>query len=194
MSHSAPVSKDPRSPSASGSKKTYTIKHVAAGTLGTVIPNQIFTEAGPPPLKSAPARVSFSRTNVPLSPGKKATITVTFTAPPYDPSWPVYSGWVVVEAEGLTRRISYTGVAGKLRDKQVVDNTADYFGVKLPAIADGTGDFVNPSRQNTTYTFKNGDQPMLVWRLAFGTPRIHVHLVSSTTTVKSTLSARKRSL
>jgi hypothetical protein len=145
-------------------KKTYFIKHVAAGTLGTIIPGQIFAEAGPAPLKSRSAKVAFSRTKVVLSPGKKATIECTFTAPPFDRSWPIYSGWIVVEGDTTKRRIAYMGLAGKLRDKQVVDNTADYFGVNLPGLADGEGYFVDPSVHNTTYTFRGTDLPLIAFR------------------------------
>ncbi len=57
--------------------------------------------------------------------------------------------------------MSYIGLGASLKDKQVLDNTDQFFGVKIPMLLNSTGDAqLGP----TNYTFAQDDVPTIAWR------------------------------
>ncbi|KAG8748214.1 hypothetical protein FRC11_012063 [Ceratobasidium sp. 423] len=78
------------------------------------------------------------------------------------------------------------GLAAKLKDAKVVDNTDAYFGVKLPLIIDGAGNPV-PEGGSATYTMNGSDTPLVVYRLVMGTPLLRMDLIDSKTQVPTNL-------
>ena len=130
--------------------------------------------------------------------------------------YPVYSGAIeIASSESDVTHVSYLGLAASLKDKQVVDNTDEFFGYKLPAVLDAT-QAVQTNPKN--YTFANSDFPSLVWRLvlfhyfmetfhcdsvltlpfysifnlrlAFGTPALRVDLVDAAIQLTPTYNKR----
>jgi len=98
-------------------------------------------------------------------PGETQKVVATFVPPSgLDASlYPVYSGAIEITSSGSdVTHVSYLGLAASLKDKQVVDNTDTFYGVKLPAVLDGAH-AVQTAPKN--YTFVNGDFPSLLLRL-----------------------------
>ena len=117
------------------------------------------------PLSTEYASVRFSETSFSVPAGGKRTVGVSITAPKVaDPStYPVFSGFINIASAtaGESVQVSYLGLVGSLKDKQVVDNTDGYFGIKLPALLNNAGD----AQVNTTnYTFVGADFPTLLFR------------------------------
>ncbi|TDL26098.1 subtilisin-like protease [Rickenella mellea] len=169
--------------------KKYTISHVPAGTATSITPSTIFAADGPVPLTATFASVKFSKTSVTIAAGGKASITATFTPPAglKAATFPVYSGFLEIASGADTTHVSYLGVANKLRDKTIIDNTDVFFGIPLPALLDASG---NPQAAPTNYTLVGTDFPSVLSRLAFGTPEFRIDLVLPNTTVKPTISKR----
>lgn len=76
-------------------------------------------------------------------------------------TFPLYSGFIHVISGTEDLHVSYIGLGASLKDKQVVDNTDEFFGVPLPAILDSEGDV---QTDPTNYTFVGEDFPTLLWR------------------------------
>ncbi|KAG7098360.1 hypothetical protein E1B28_000318 [Marasmius oreades] len=177
---------------ADSSPKTYRLSHIPAGTAVTVTPGTIFPADGPVPLSNYFAKVALSDTTFTLPPGQSKTITATFTPPSNVDSttFPVFSGYIQVSVRGEPPlHVSYIGLAASLKDKQVVDNTDVFFGVKLPVILNAKGD-VQEVPTNYTFDAASGDFPSIFVRLAFGTPVLRTDLVDPNVNVNTTLNKR----
>ncbi|PVG01025.1 subtilisin-like protease [Serendipita vermifera] len=165
----------------------YVMGHVPAGTALTYDPELGFANLAPVPLTaSSTASLSFSQTSFTLSPGKSTKITVTVTLPTgLNPkTYPIYSGWITATASnGEILSVPYTGVASNLHDLKVLDTSSYYFDVPLPAMLNARGDIQTAP---TNYTFKTGDTPKFLWRLAAGTARQTIDLVAVDTNVPTT--------
>ena len=57
--------------------------------------------------------------------------------------------------------VSYIGLAASLINKQVLDNTKTILGYQLPAMLTSSG---HVQSGPTTYTFKNGNVPTVIFR------------------------------
>ncbi|KXN90796.1 Minor extracellular protease vpr [Leucoagaricus sp. SymC.cos] len=169
--------------------KKYTITHIPAGTALTVQAGTIFPADGPVPITNSPATVSVNPSSFTLRPGASQSVVTRISGPTgLDSStFPVYSGFLEVSDGTQSFHVTYLGLVGSLINKQVVDNTNVFFGVPIPAILDNQG---NVQEAPTNYTFVNGDVPTLLWRQAFGTPRLVVDLVNPNTQVQTTLNSR----
>ncbi|CAE6463384.1 unnamed protein product [Rhizoctonia solani] len=162
---------------------TYTFSHVPAGTAPTI--NGIEAILGPVPLVNGAAAVEIVPKKVTVHPGSTASVCVTIKPPTgLDPTtFPVYSGYITATgSDHTTLRSTYLGVAAKLKDAKVLDNTDAYFGVKLPVIVDGAGNPV-PPEQSATFTMSDSDAPFVVYRLVQGTPLLRMDLIDSKTEV-----------
>jgi len=86
-------------------------------------------------------------------------------------TYPVYSGFIDVTSGSETVHVSYLGLLGSLKDKQVIDTTDAVLGFKVPAILNATQ---HPQVDPTNYTFVGKDHPSFVFRfvLPFPTPRL----------------------
>lgn len=148
---------------AGSSAKTYTLRHIPAGTAVTVTPGTIFPADGPVPLSTDFASVSLSTSKFTLGPGKTQTVTARFTPPAAaDPStFPVFSGFIQIESGTEQVQVSYLGLKASLKDKQVIDNTDFFFGVPTPVLTDPNGE-VQTSPRN--YSFLASDFPTLIFR------------------------------
>ncbi|KAG5640018.1 hypothetical protein DXG03_001768, partial [Asterophora parasitica] len=169
--------------------KKYTLKHVPAGTAVTVTPGTIFAAKGPVPLTKAAASVTLSTTSFTLLPGLSLPIVAKFTLPKGDAStFPVYSGFIEVSSGPTDNlHVTYLGLGASLKDKQVLDNTDKWVGVRFPLVFNSTLQVqVNP----TNYTFKGKDVPIVLYRLVFGTPQFRLDLVDSNIQLAGTLNPR----
>ncbi|KAH7339260.1 peptidase S8/S53 domain-containing protein [Rhizoctonia solani] len=170
-----------------GGKKsvTYTLTHVPAGTANTV--DGIEAILGPVPLTSSSASVTIVPNKVTVPAGWSLPIIVSIKPPTgLDASTlPVYSGFIkATGSDNSTLQSTYIGVAAKLKDAKVLDNTDAYFGVKLPLITDSEGNPVPPTG-SATYTLNGSDTPLVVYRLVQGDPLLRVDLIDSKTNVTS---------
>ncbi|KAF8800231.1 subtilisin-like protease [Phlegmacium glaucopus] len=161
--------------------KIYTLKHVPAGTALTVQPGSIFTALGPVPLSAAAASVDIFPSTFIVLPGLSQPVVTKFTPPSgLDVStYPVYSGFIEITSGSETVHVSYLGLLGNLRDKQVIDTTDVALGFTLPTILNATQ---SPQVDPTNYTFVGTDFPSLVYRLVFGSPAVDIDLVEAATT------------
>lgn len=138
-------------------------------------------------------------------------VTVSITPPKgVDAStFPVYSGFIQLQSGSEQYQVTYLGVAAALKDKQILDNTSEFFGVPLPTILDSTGNVQNGT---TNYTFVGDDFPTVLLRyvvsflvsfffvsaitqralvsLAFGTPLLRLDLVDPNIKFTPTFSKR----
>ncbi|QRV81569.1 pyrolysin [Ceratobasidium sp. AG-Ba] len=168
----------------------YTITHLAAGTMPTIngtdyIAGSRHTVDQIPHI-SAPASVTISPSTVTVQPGQSATVSLTFKAPTgLDPkTLPVYSGFIQAKGDdGSTLHSIYLGAAAALKDQKIIDRTDEWLGFQVPFIANISD---NPAPGPTTFSMKGNDTATMVFRLAFGSPEVLVHLVNSETNVTST--------
>ncbi|KAI0049877.1 subtilisin-like protease [Auriscalpium vulgare] len=166
--------------------KNYTLNHSPAGTALTYQPGTILPADGPVPLSTNYATVKLSATSLTLHPGQSSTSLPTLHR--HDPStYPVFSGFIKIQSETETTHVTYLGLKGSLKDVQVVDNTNAAFGFDIPALIDADGD-VQTGPQN--YTFSGSDVPLVLNRLAFGTPMLRYDLVQPDISLVTTLNQR----
>ncbi|KAF8125019.1 peptidase S8/S53 domain-containing protein [Mycena galopus ATCC 62051] len=163
----------------SGSKAvTYELRHVPAGTVGTVTPvvsdqtaqDSPFVELEPHMIP-ATAIVTFSESSVTVHPNDTKQVHAVFTPPSStdNTTLPVYSGFLHVISPAETLKVTYLGVAASLKAASVLDSTDEFFGIDLPALIDADG---RPQEGPTNYTFVGQDFP-----LAFGTALLRFDLV-----------------
>jgi len=103
-----------------------------------------------------------------LEPGGTQIVTATFRFPSTgidSSAYPVFSGFIEIEGSSVSDsyHVSYLGLAASLKDKQVIDDTDQLFGIKLPALLTEIST-VQSSPRN--YTFVNDDAPSLLGRFA----------------------------
>ncbi|OBZ70623.1 Minor extracellular protease vpr [Grifola frondosa] len=169
--------------------KTFNVSHIPAGTALTFQSGTIFAADGPVPLSTQYANVVFSESSFTVYPGQIHEITAHISPPSgFDSSTlPVFSGFIEIANANESYQVTYLGVAGSLKNVQVVDNTDQFFGVKIPAIIDSAGNYQNGT---ANYTFVENDFPSLLFRLAFGTPKLRFDLVDPNIEIQTTLNRR----
>ncbi|KAF4621066.1 hypothetical protein D9613_000162 [Agrocybe pediades] len=169
--------------------KKYKLRHSPAGTAVTVRPGTIFPALGPVPQVKNAASVSIIPSSFTVRPGQTQVVVANFRPPTGldAKTFPVYSGFIDVVSESENYHVSYLGLVGSLKDKQIVDNTDAYFGFPVPAILDAEGEIQTGA---TNYTFADGDWPSFIWRLTFGTPALRIDLVDANINLKPTLNSR----
>ena len=161
--------------------KTYKLTHVPAGTANTVrevsgriyfgsrifdilsSQHSIYPNLGPVSLFTRYATVEFTKTTFTLKPGSSIEISVTIKPPAGidHTMFPVFSGFVQVDSGDESLHVTYLGLAASLKDKQIVDNTAAFFGFKLPALLNKSGQAqLGPAN----YSFVSGDVPKVLLR------------------------------
>lgn len=154
---------------------TYRLSHVAAGTALTFEAGSIFPADGPLNLTTDRATVHIVPSQLTVPPGGTGTVIATFTPPHIGASTlPVYSGFIQVAGGGETQRVAYLGAVGDLKARTVLDTTDEFFGEKIPAIWNATGDFQEGVQ---AYNLSESDQPSVVFRLTFGSPLVRLDLV-----------------
>ncbi|KZO98791.1 subtilisin-like protease [Calocera viscosa TUFC12733] len=165
--------------------KSYTVSHQPAGT--TLTYNASVALTFPLLLVQAAVTLSMSQTSFSLPPGTGTNISLTFTAPTgLDPAtYPVYSGYIVVNSSsGESLHSSYLGVVGSVSEARILDNTDAYLGPGkfLPSLFEPQYEatpinYTDPSIEYFNMT--TGDQPLLAYRLLFGTPLVNIDLISA---------------
>ncbi|CAE6450175.1 unnamed protein product [Rhizoctonia solani] len=168
----------------SGKKSvTYTLTHIPAGTANTI--NGIEAILGPVPLTNSVASVTIVPNKVTVPAGWSLPVIVSIKPPTgLDATkFPIYSGYIkATGSDNTTLQSTYIGVAAKLKDAKIIDNTDAYFGdFKLPVMTDGQGEVVPPNG-SASYTLNN-TTPLVVYRLVQGTPLFRVDLIDSKTNV-----------
>ncbi|KAJ7045850.1 subtilisin-like protease [Mycena alexandri] len=152
----------------------YEIRHVPAGTIGTIDANTHDVDPTPLLIPGA-ATISFSASTVTLHPQQTHHITATFSPPDaLNTTLPVYSGFIEVVGASETLKVTYLGVAAALRETPVLDTSSEFFGIPLPALINAQG---RPQEAPTNYTFEGEDFPFLLFRLIFGTALLRIDLV-----------------
>ncbi|CUA68407.1 Minor extracellular protease vpr [Rhizoctonia solani] len=162
---------------------TYTLTHVPAGTANTI--SGIEANPGPVPFVNNAATITFIADIVIVPAGATVPIYLTVEAPTgLDPAtFPVYSGYIkATGSDNTVLQSTYVGVAAKLKNAKVLDNTDAYFGVKLPLIVDSKGNPV-PPEGSATYTMNGSDTPAVIYCLVQGTPLMRVDLINPNTKV-----------
>ncbi|KAI0358577.1 subtilisin-like protease [Trametes cingulata] len=172
--------------------KSFKISHIPAGTALTFQPGTIFPADGPVPLSTNFATVKFSETSFTVHPGQTQQITAHITPPTgLDPTtFPVFSGFIEIANAEESFQVTYLGLAGALKDVQVVDDTDVFFGVNLPVLTDAAGNFLTGP---TNFTFVGDDAPTVLMRLAFGSPKVLFDLVDPNINITTTLNKRSDS-
>ncbi|CAE7226259.1 unnamed protein product [Rhizoctonia solani] len=168
-----------------GGKKsvTYTLTHVPAGTANTI--DGIEAIVGPVPLTNSAATVTIVPNKVTVPAGWSLPVVVSIKPPAgLDATkFPVYSGYIrATGSDNTTLQSIYIGVAAKLKDAKIIDNTDAYFGVKIPVVTDKGGNPV-PSSGSASYTMTGSDTPLILYRLVQGSPLIRCDLIDSKTNV-----------
>lgn len=119
----------------------------------------------PIPAVNNAATVTITPSSFTLPPGGVQVVTLRFTQPAgLDPATlPVYSGFIDVRT-GMEPPLqaTYLGVAGNLRDKSVLDQTAYFFGTKIPLLLDNLRQNFQTEPRN--YSFVKWDYPTLLMR------------------------------
>ncbi|EJD50690.1 subtilisin-like protein [Auricularia subglabra TFB-10046 SS5] len=169
--------------------KTYTLKHIPAGTAysresGTIQPSE-----GPVPQdNTVAAQVHIALRKVTVLPGLTFPVLVTITPPKQAEKAriPVVSGHIEIATAGETLHVSYLGAATDLRTVQVVDTTPDVLGLPLPVILDEFG--VQEGPEN--YTWVGENYPVFAWRQVFGTAAVKLDLVAADIQLKTSLKKR----
>ena len=153
----------------------------------------IFPADGPVPLSTNFATVKLSQTSFTVRPGQTQEITARITPPTgLDPTtFPVFSGFIEISNAEESYQVSYLGLAGALKDVQVVDDTDVFFGVNLPVLTDAAGNFIT---NTTNFTLVGDDAPTVLLRLTFGTPKLLFDLVEPDIKLKTTLNKRSDDL
>lgn len=121
-----------------------------------------------------------------IPPGWTLPVIVSFKPPTglTVSNFPVYSGYIkATGSDNSTLQSTYIGVAAKLKDMKILDNTDAYFNIKLPLMTDANGEPVPPGG-SATYTLNNNNSnPLILYRLVAGTPLLRVDLIDSKTNV-----------
>jgi len=166
---------------------TYKISHVPAGTAQTIDPAFGIAVPYPLTLMSEFAGLKLSTKSVTVQPGKTAKVTAKFTPPTgvNAKAYPVVSGHIQVQGGSEILKVSYIGTAANLKDITSLDGSAQFFGTRTPLLLDSAGADHVPG---TEYTLVDGNAPSVLFRLAFGTPRLVVDLVSKDLHTKVTIS------
>ncbi|KAF8757270.1 Subtilisin-like protein, partial [Rhizoctonia solani] len=143
---------------------TYTLTHVPAGTANTINGIEAIVSLGPVSLVNSAASVTIVPNKVTVPAGWSLPVVVSIKPPTGldATNFPVYSGYIkATGSDNTTLQSTYIGVASKLKDAKVLDNTDAYFGVKIPG----------------------NDTPLVIYRLVQGTPLLRVDLIDSKTNV-----------
>ena len=175
----------------SGSSVTYALSHTPANTVLSIGPALGLPNTAPLPIASNTASVSFRTTTTTIRSGRTEQVKVTFTAPSgLDPTtYPIYSGFIVVTgSNGEVLSIPYQGVASKMKDMKIIDNSNTTFGINLPVIIDGN---MVPHTEDKNWTFTGTDFPFLLYRLAAGTRSFVVDLVDKNTNVPNSIHTKR---
>ncbi|KAI9031565.1 peptidase S8/S53 domain-containing protein [Phycomyces nitens] len=141
---------------------------------------QGYTPLAPTGFTNAKAKLTFSKTSVTLSAGKKTTIRVTVVPPKVNPKDHImYGGYIRFKTgnkkTALDTTIPYFGVVGKQRDLPLFD--AD-----TPYLSDLTGAEVY--LKNETFTYDRTDSktaPAIIYRLLAPTVKFDVEVLNAKT-------------
>lgn len=159
--------------------KEYTIKHVPAHTVYALESSDTrYMSNNPQHDARAVASVSFSLPSFSLRPGQSLPVLMSIQAPKIDGArLPIYSGYIEISGGNVPVRVSYLGLAARLRDVPVFEGSARYFGYQTPAMLVGTGS--EKSATGRVYTWQGTDYPSIIWRLLMGTAYLSVDLVNA---------------
>ncbi|SCZ96448.1 BZ3500_MvSof-1268-A1-R1_Chr8-2g10200 [Microbotryum saponariae] len=142
------------------------------------------------------ASVTFRPGRVTIQPGKTSTFQIKFQPPQFSAGqrvlFPVYSGFIMITADNKESfQIPYFGLAGNMRDMQIIDQTDVYAGqymagLRYPYVADSKlGPQFNP---NFVRSYEMANGPIITFRLEQATRAYNIDLVFAKTTFRSTIS------
>ena len=175
----------------SRSSVTYTLSHTPANTVLSIGSALGLANTAPLPTTPSTASVSFRTTTITIRPRKTGQVKLTFQAPSgLDPTtYPIYSGFIIVTgSNGEVLSIPYQGVASKMKDMKIIDNSNTMFGVNLPVILDKN---MVPHTEDKNWTFTGTDFPFLLLRLAAGTRSLVIDLVDKDTNVPNSVHTKR---
>lgn len=141
------------------------------------------------PLVENSATVGIEPSTMSLEPGETHSVEVKFKQPTgLDSSQlPIYSGYLrVTSSANETLSVNYLGLAASLKSTPMLDTkngvTRTY---SLPAVL--VGDTGKVQHLPRAYTFRDGDMPVLQFRLIAGSVMTRVDLVEAASAVAPTL-------
>ncbi|CAD6889968.1 unnamed protein product [Tilletia laevis] len=163
---------------------TYVIEHEAAGTALT-FPYQRYNyqNLGPVPMVATAASVMISPRQLALDPSETFTVTLNFTLPTgrdVDPGlFPVFSGFLRISSSGNeTLTVSYMGLGADLSTIKMLDDKSGMSkNYALPAVL--IGDTGKVQRLPRMYSFKDGDLPLLQFRLVAGSRLTRIDIIEN---------------
>lgn len=126
---------------------------------------------------SSPAKVSFSMPTFTLRPNQTISVLFSITAPPSSPRIPIYSGYIELAGGSTPVRVTYLGVATRLRSAPIIEASPKYFGYNTPVLFIGGSSTASTSGR--AYTFQNDDYPSILWRLLMGTTYLSIDLIDA---------------
>ncbi|KDE02645.1 hypothetical protein MVLG_06804 [Microbotryum lychnidis-dioicae p1A1 Lamole] len=142
------------------------------------------------------ASVTFRPGRVTIQAGKTSTFQIKFQPPQFSAGqralFPVYSGFIMITADNKESfQIPYFGLAGNMRDMQILDQTEKFAGqyqpgLKYPFLINSEGVVQTSPSSVATYFMKDG--VTLVFRLSQATQAYTIDLMAANTTFKGTIS------
>lgn len=172
---------------------TYTIDHAPGVTISTINKENNLPNMAPIPTIPQTAGVSIIGKQITVWP-KLVNMFIVSIKPPsgVDAStFPVYSGYITISSSiGETFSIPYMGVAARMRDMAILDQSDDFFEVQIPIMLTSAGDIADPG---SSFSLVGDDYPAILYRRAAGTPSLLADLVSPNITVRGAVQARSLS-
>lgn len=158
--------------------RQYTLSHIPANTIYALEGDGTYMANNPQHDSSVVATTSFSMSAFTLQPDQSLSVLVTVFAPRIDPTrLPIYSGFIQINGGNVPLRVSYQGVAARMKDVPVFEGSSRYYGFHTPALVAGTG--TDRSLVDQKYTFRDTDHPSVLWRLLMGTAYLSVDLIGA---------------
>ncbi|SCV67314.1 BQ2448_5960 [Microbotryum intermedium] len=149
----------------------------------------------PPALKRG-ASVTFRPGRVTVPAGKTTTFQIKFQPPQFSAGqvalFPVYSGFIMITADNKESfQIPYFGMAGSMRDMQILDQTDKYAGQYEPGLKYSfliNSEAVVQTSPTDVATYFMEDGVTLAFRLSQATRAYTIDLMAANTTFKGTIS------
>ena len=115
------------------------------------------------PLTSNAANVVLDPPLFSLDPDQSQTVVATFLPPSglNEKSFPVYSGFIQIDAPGESYHVTYQGLATSIKDKKIFDDSDYFFGFKTLVTVDPASKIQTGPRN---YTFVGDDLPSVKLR------------------------------
>lgn len=144
------------------------------------------------------ATVKFSRNSFTLPPGSSTILLLAFTPPASADSsrLPIYSGQISIIGGPVPVKVTYMGVAAKMRDTKMISTRRTQFNTASPALLQGV--YANAAGEGKVFKFtatsNTRDFPSILFNLLTGSRSMVMDLVASDANLGFQPSYTKRDL